>query len=188
MTNYLEPARHRGPIRLPRQIFRRAACSQPQACAKFRTPATGAVEGGLNSTLGEQPRIRNCSSTAKRGRARFQGFALGVTRQKIVDYAIRGKNLAAESGLPILLFDEIRCSLRNLHLKILLATAVHIPLRMDPMTAIAASGLRARMESLDLLANNIANASTGGYKADREFYSLYVAPEAAGTIRRPPCR
>src|ERR1043165_9763334 len=50
---------------------------------------------------------------------------------------------------------------------------------MDPMTAIAASGLRARMESLDLLANNVANASTGGYKADREFYSLYVGPEAA---------
>jgi flagellar basal body rod protein FlgG len=49
---------------------------------------------------------------------------------------------------------------------------------MDPMTAIAASGLRARMESLDLVANNVANASTGGYKADREFYSLYVAPEA----------
>jgi len=46
------------------------------------------------------------------------------------------------------------------------------------MTAIAASGLRARMESLDLVANNVANASTGGYKADREFYSLYVAPEA----------
>jgi len=50
---------------------------------------------------------------------------------------------------------------------------------MDSLTAIAASGLRARMESLDLLANNIANTSTGGYKADREFYSLYVAPEAA---------
>ena len=49
---------------------------------------------------------------------------------------------------------------------------------MDPMTAMAASGLRARMESLDMLANNVANASTGGYKADREFYSLYVAPEA----------
>ncbi|MBZ5622776.1 MAG: flagellar hook basal-body protein [Acidobacteriia bacterium] len=49
---------------------------------------------------------------------------------------------------------------------------------MDSLTAIAASGLRARMESLDLLANNVANASTGGYKADREFYSLYVAPEA----------
>lgn len=49
---------------------------------------------------------------------------------------------------------------------------------MDPLTSVAASGLRARMESLDLLANNVANASTGGYKADREFYSLYVGPEA----------
>ncbi len=51
---------------------------------------------------------------------------------------------------------------------------------MDPITALAASGMRARMESLDLLANNLANASTSGYKADREFYSLYVAPDAAG--------
>ena len=49
---------------------------------------------------------------------------------------------------------------------------------MDPLTAIAASGLRARMESLDLMANNAANSSTSGFKADREFYSLYVAPEA----------
>src|SRR5580704_1236142 len=49
---------------------------------------------------------------------------------------------------------------------------------MDSLTALAASGLRSRMESLDLLANNIANSSTGGYKADREFYSLYAAPEA----------
>ena len=46
------------------------------------------------------------------------------------------------------------------------------------MTAMAASGLRSRMDSLDLLANNMANASTGGYKADREFYSLYTAAEA----------
>ena len=51
---------------------------------------------------------------------------------------------------------------------------------MDLLTALAASGLRARMESLELLANNIANVSTGGYKADREFYNLYVAPEASG--------
>jgi flagellar basal-body rod protein FlgF len=53
---------------------------------------------------------------------------------------------------------------------------------MDPLTISAASGLRSRMESLDMLANNIANGSTGGYKADREFYSLYVAPEAAGSV------
>ena len=59
---------------------------------------------------------------------------------------------------------------------------------MDSLTAIAASGLRARMESLELLANNVANASTGGYKADREFYSLYAAPEAvdAGSLATMP--
>jgi len=51
---------------------------------------------------------------------------------------------------------------------------------MDPITAIAASALQAQMDSLDLLANNTANASTGGYKADREFHSIYVAPEAEG--------
>ncbi|HLK49842.1 MAG TPA: flagellar hook basal-body protein [Bryobacteraceae bacterium] len=53
---------------------------------------------------------------------------------------------------------------------------------MDPLTALVASGLRSRMESLELLANNIANAGTGGYKADREFYSLYAAPEAANPL------
>lgn len=34
------------------------------------------------------------------------------------------------------------------------------------------------MESLDLLANNIANMDTGGYKLDREFYNLYTSAEA----------
>jgi flagellar basal body rod protein FlgG len=29
-----------------------------------------------------------------------------------------------------------------------------------------------------MLANNLANVATAGYKSDREFYSLYVAPEA----------
>lgn len=29
------------------------------------------------------------------------------------------------------------------------------------------------MESLDMLANNVANANTAGFKADREFYNLY---------------
>lgn len=51
---------------------------------------------------------------------------------------------------------------------------------MDALTGAAASGLRARMESLDMLANNLANAETGGYKTDREFYSLYVSPDADG--------
>ena len=34
------------------------------------------------------------------------------------------------------------------------------------------------MESLDMVANNIANTETGGYKTDREFYSLYTSAEA----------
>jgi flagellar basal-body rod protein FlgG len=33
--------------------------------------------------------------------------------------------------------------------------------------------MKARMESLDMLANNIANSGTAGFKADREFYNLY---------------
>jgi flagellar basal body rod protein FlgG len=35
------------------------------------------------------------------------------------------------------------------------------------------------MEALDLLANNIANASAPGFKADREFYAQYLSAEAA---------
>ena len=50
---------------------------------------------------------------------------------------------------------------------------------MDPLTSAAASGIRARLESLDLLANNIANASAPGFKADHEFYALYLSAEAA---------
>lgn len=50
---------------------------------------------------------------------------------------------------------------------------------MDPLTSMAASGLRSSMESLDLLANNLANAQTSGFKTDREFYTLFTASEAA---------
>jgi len=49
---------------------------------------------------------------------------------------------------------------------------------MDILTTSAASGMRARMESLDMLANNLANASTAGFKVDREFYSTWISPEA----------
>lgn len=61
---------------------------------------------------------------------------------------------------------------------------------MDGFTIAAASGMRARLESLDLLANNLANQASPGYKADREFYSLYVSQEAIeasdGTIVEAP--
>jgi flagellar basal-body rod protein FlgF len=49
---------------------------------------------------------------------------------------------------------------------------------MDSLTTAAASGMRSRMEALDLLANNIANASAPGFKADREFYAQYISAEA----------
>src|SRR5947209_4871393 len=51
---------------------------------------------------------------------------------------------------------------------------------MDPLTTAAASGLQARMDSLDMLANNLANTSTAGFKSDRELYSTYWANELAG--------
>ncbi len=63
---------------------------------------------------------------------------------------------------------------------------------MDPLTISAASGIRARMEALDMLANNIANASTSGFKLDRENYNVYFAAEteageelSAGTSASP---
>ncbi len=49
---------------------------------------------------------------------------------------------------------------------------------MDPLTITAAAGMRARLESLDLLSNNLANANTPGYKADRESYSTYLSLES----------
>src|ERR1700722_2857201 len=56
---------------------------------------------------------------------------------------------------------------------------------MYALTIAAASGLRARMESLDMLANNLANADTSGYKTDREFYNLYVSPDAQAAEAAP---
>jgi flagellar basal-body rod protein FlgF len=49
---------------------------------------------------------------------------------------------------------------------------------MDPIWVAAASGMRARMEALDVLGNNIANAATDGYKGDRELYNLHFGNAA----------
>ncbi len=54
---------------------------------------------------------------------------------------------------------------------------------MDAITALAASGMRSRMESLDIIANNLANAGAPGFKADREFHSLYLSEEASASAR-----
>jgi flagellar basal body rod protein FlgG len=53
---------------------------------------------------------------------------------------------------------------------------------MDALSISAASGMKARIESLEMLANNLANQASPGYKTDREFYSLYIAPEALESL------
>ena len=56
---------------------------------------------------------------------------------------------------------------------------------MDPLTTTAASGMRSRMEALDLLANNIANTSVSGFKMDRELYDLYRSEAIDDSIDQP---
>jgi flagellar basal-body rod protein FlgF len=48
---------------------------------------------------------------------------------------------------------------------------------MDQIAIAATSGLQARMEALDMLANNLANSTTNGFKSDREFYSVFSAAD-----------
>lgn len=55
---------------------------------------------------------------------------------------------------------------------------------MDNISILAAGGMRSRMDALDMLANNIANASTPGFKADREFHDLYMSADAAASEGR----
>jgi flagellar basal-body rod protein FlgF len=56
---------------------------------------------------------------------------------------------------------------------------------MDQISVMAAAGMQSRMQSLDLVANNLANSSTGGYKTDGEFFTLFTS-EAAGEDESGP--
>jgi flagellar basal-body rod protein FlgF len=57
---------------------------------------------------------------------------------------------------------------------------------MDNLTIAAASGLRSRMESLDLLANNLANSATNGFKRDQEFYGVYSSTDSDDPVNGGP--
>jgi flagellar basal body rod protein FlgG len=59
---------------------------------------------------------------------------------------------------------------------------------MDPLTSAAASGMRASLQSLDMLANNMANSGTNGYKLDREFYDMYTSADALAGGDNDPTR
>ena len=49
---------------------------------------------------------------------------------------------------------------------------------MDQISVLAAAGMQSRMQSLDIVANNMANSSTGGYKSDGEFYTVFTSEAA----------
>jgi flagellar basal body rod protein FlgG len=54
---------------------------------------------------------------------------------------------------------------------------------MDQSLLIAAAGLRSRLEALEVIGNNLANISTAGFKADREFYNLFLGAAAESTAQ-----
>ncbi|MEO8099794.1 MAG: flagellar hook-basal body protein [Acidobacteriota bacterium] len=56
---------------------------------------------------------------------------------------------------------------------------------MDNLTAVAAGGMRSRMQALELLANNLANSSSRGYKSDREVFTVYASRDASTTKAGP---
>lgn len=56
---------------------------------------------------------------------------------------------------------------------------------MDSTTSILASGLRARAESLDIVANNLANSGTPAFKSELERYTLYSSEEAVSANGGP---
>lgn len=51
---------------------------------------------------------------------------------------------------------------------------------MDPAYYVAAGSLKARSFQLDTISNNIANASTVGYKTERTFFSIFNKAAAEG--------
>ena len=59
-----------------------------------------------------------------------------------------------------------------------MAVELHLPAAMDHTLLTAAAGMRSRLETLEVIGNNIANANTAGFKADREFSNLFLGLEA----------
>jgi flagellar basal-body rod protein FlgF len=51
---------------------------------------------------------------------------------------------------------------------------------LDPAYYVAAGSLKARSYQLDLVANNLANAATVGYKTEKSFFSIYNRAKSDG--------
>lgn len=56
----------------------------------------------------------------------------------------------------------------------------HESIPMDHIATTAAAGMIARMRSLDLVANNLANAATSGYKAEHDYHQILGDPSVSG--------
>src|SRR5580692_7497184 len=161
--NYREGSRSRS-SRLPsppsnpcqaRQRSPRRACPKQPVILKMR-----------------RSRLPRMHSGNQRRRAGSQGVTRAATA-KILATTSGALESCPQRGTPTLFFLY----------RLLLAVRLHLELReraMDNLTISAAGGMQARMESLDMLANNLANTETGGYKTDREFYNLYISAEAGG--------
>src|ERR1700694_1468840 len=124
-------------------------------------------------------RRNKCRFRATPHPTEFNGLA-GVCAPSICRTRMNDKLLAKSAGCLRITYRSIVARFESFtgNIEFGMLRAV-LRTYMDPISISAASGMRARMESLEMLANNLANASTGGYKSDREFYGLYVSPDAA---------
>ena len=55
---------------------------------------------------------------------------------------------------------------------------------MDPGYYVAAGSLKARSFQLEVVANNLANAATVGYKADQPFFAVFNKAAGSGGAAR----
>jgi flagellar basal body rod protein FlgG len=74
--------------------------------------------------------------------------------------------------IPPRLFRQIQ-SIFNGSRTISIGVTIALFSAMDHGLLIAAAGMRAQIETLDLLSNNLANTTTAGFKGDREFFRLF---------------
>jgi flagellar basal body rod protein FlgG len=74
---------------------------------------------------------------------------------------------------PLAPFPENSTYFQRLASNSALAQQLHGLAAMDQGLLIAAAGMRAQIETLELLGNNLANTGTAGFKGDREFFRLF---------------
>ncbi len=104
----------------------------------------------------------------------------GLARTAVENSAISDLLSAKRAGASLRLIANAEQSYTIFRFSLFWLRTCNAGIRcMDQISVLAAAGMQSRMQSLDLVANNLANSSSGGYKSDGEFYTLF-ASEAAG--------